>query len=44
MPEAPKAGEDSDFYFVEIADPEEGVPKIIEMCASAFRAGSGSIR
>ena len=31
MPEPPKAGEESDFYFVEIADPEEGVPKIIEM-------------
>lgn len=31
MPEPPKAGEESDFYFVEIADPEEGVPKIIQM-------------
>ena len=31
MPEVPKAGEESDFYFVEIAEPEEGVPKIIEM-------------
>ena len=31
MPEPPKAGEESDFYFVEIAEPEEGVPKIIEM-------------
>ncbi len=31
MPESPKAGEESDFYFVEIADPEEGVPKIIQM-------------
>jgi exodeoxyribonuclease V alpha subunit len=31
MPEVPKAGEDSDFFFVEINDPEEGVPKIIQM-------------
>ena len=31
MPEVPKAGEESDFYFVEIDDPEEGVPKIIQM-------------
>jgi exodeoxyribonuclease V alpha subunit len=31
MPEPQKAGEESDFYFVEIADPEEGVPKIIQM-------------
>ena len=31
MPEPPKAGEESDFYFVEIAEPEEGVAKIIEM-------------
>jgi exodeoxyribonuclease V alpha subunit len=31
MPEGPKAGEETDFYFVEIADPEEGVPKIIQM-------------
>jgi exodeoxyribonuclease V alpha subunit len=31
MPEVPKTGEDSDFYFVEINDPEEGVPKIIQM-------------
>ena len=31
MPEVPKAGENSDFYIVEIAEPEEGVPKIIEM-------------
>ncbi|MFC1460250.1 ATP-dependent RecD-like DNA helicase [Microvirga arabica] len=31
MPEPPKAGEESDFYFVEINDPEEGVPKIIQM-------------
>jgi exodeoxyribonuclease V alpha subunit len=31
MPEPPKPGEDSDFYFVEINDPEEGVPKIIQM-------------
>ncbi|PVE20806.1 ATP-dependent RecD-like DNA helicase [Microvirga sp. KLBC 81] len=31
MPEPPKASEQSDFYFVEITDPEEGVPKIIQM-------------
>ncbi|QRM28336.1 ATP-dependent RecD-like DNA helicase [Microvirga sp. VF16] len=31
MPEPPKLGEESDFYFVEIANPEEGVPKIIQM-------------
>jgi exodeoxyribonuclease V alpha subunit len=31
MPDVPKAGEGSDFYFVEISHPEEGVPKIIEM-------------
>src|SRR5215212_6573663 len=31
MPEVPKAGEESDFYFIEIGDPEEGVPKIIQM-------------
>jgi hypothetical protein len=27
----PKAGEESDFYFVEIDHPAEGVPKIIQM-------------
>jgi exodeoxyribonuclease V alpha subunit len=31
MPETPKAGENSDFFMVEIATPEEGVPKVIEM-------------
>jgi exodeoxyribonuclease V alpha subunit len=31
MPDVSKAGEETDFYFVEIADPEEGVPKIIQM-------------
>ena len=31
MPEPNKKGEESDFYFVEIADPEEGVSKLIEM-------------
>ena len=31
MPEPQKPGEESDFYFVEINDPEEGVPKIIQM-------------
>ena len=31
MPEVPKRGEDSDFYFIEIGEPEQGVGKIIEM-------------
>jgi exodeoxyribonuclease V alpha subunit len=31
MPEPPKPGEESDFYFIEITDPEEGVPKIVQM-------------
>lgn len=31
MPEVPKAAEQSDFYFIEINDPEEGIPKIIQM-------------
>src|SRR5215213_8718026 len=31
MPEPGKKGEDSDFYFAEVADPEEGVSKLIEM-------------
>jgi exodeoxyribonuclease V alpha subunit len=31
MPETPRAGENSDFFMVEIATPEEGVPKIVEM-------------
>ena len=31
MPEVPKAGEDSDYYFVEIASPEDGVPKLLEI-------------
>src|SRR5215208_649350 len=31
MPEPGKKDEASDFYFVEIADPEEGVSKLIEM-------------
>ncbi|QRM35532.1 ATP-dependent RecD-like DNA helicase [Microvirga sp. VF16] len=31
MPEPPKAGEETDFYFISINDPEEGVPKIIQM-------------
>ncbi len=31
MPEPPKPGEKSDFYFIEITDPEEGVPKIVQM-------------
>ena len=31
MPEPPQAGEESDFYMVEIAEPEEGVAKLIEI-------------
>ncbi|MFC4173436.1 ATP-dependent RecD-like DNA helicase [Microvirga sp. GCM10011540] len=31
MPEVSKVREESDFYFIEINDPEEGVPKIIQM-------------
>ncbi len=31
MPEPPQAGEESDFYFIEITNPEEGLPKIIQM-------------
>ena len=31
MPEPPQAGEESDFYMVEIAEPEEGVSKLIEI-------------
>src|SRR5215216_7067479 len=31
MPEVPRAGENSDFFMVEITTPEEGVSKIVEM-------------
>ncbi|HEX2556434.1 MAG TPA: ATP-dependent RecD-like DNA helicase [Microvirga sp.] len=31
MPEPPQAGEESDFYVVEITEPEEGVAKLIEV-------------
>src|SRR5215207_5919148 len=31
MPEPTKAGDESDFYMVEIAEPEEGVAKLIEI-------------
>jgi exodeoxyribonuclease V alpha subunit len=31
MPEPPEAGEESDFYIVEISEPEEGVAKLIEV-------------
>src|SRR4051794_38424241 len=34
MPEPPQAGEASDFYLVEIAEPEEGVAKLIEIVTS----------
>jgi exodeoxyribonuclease V alpha subunit len=31
MPEAPRSGDESDFYVVKIAEPEEGVAKLIEV-------------
>jgi exodeoxyribonuclease V alpha subunit len=31
MPEPPQAGEHADFYLIEIAEPEEGVAKLIEV-------------
>lgn len=31
MPETPRAGDDSDYFFVEIASPEDGVAKILEI-------------
>ena len=31
MPDPPQAGEESDFYFISITEPEQGVGKIIEM-------------
>lgn len=31
MPEPPKTGEQADFYLIEIAEPEEGVAKLIEV-------------
>ena len=31
MPDRPNAGEESDFYFISITEPEQGVGKIIEM-------------
>ena len=31
MPEVPRAGENSDFFMVEIATPEEGVRKVVEI-------------
>src|SRR5215218_6426298 len=34
MPEPPQAGEASDFYMVEIAEPEEGLSKLIEIVTS----------
>lgn len=33
MPELPRAGEASDFYVVEVADPEEGLAKLVEVVA-----------
>src|ERR671912_54650 len=44
MPEVPKAGENSDFFMVEIATPAEGVPKIIEMIRDRIPRRFGSIR
>ncbi|MGE7413274.1 SF1B family DNA helicase RecD2 [Methylobacterium tarhaniae] len=31
MPEAPKVGDEADFYLIEVAEPEEGVAKLIEV-------------
>ncbi|WP_247888438.1 SF1B family DNA helicase RecD2 [Azospirillum brasilense] len=46
MPEMPKAGEDSDFYFVEAATPETGVAKLIEMVRDRIprRFGADPVR
>ncbi|OYD81912.1 ATP-dependent RecD-like DNA helicase [Azospirillum brasilense] len=46
MPETPKAGEDSDFYFVEAATPEAGVAKLIEMVRDRIprRFGADPVR
>ncbi|WP_408902073.1 ATP-dependent RecD-like DNA helicase [Roseomonas genomospecies 6] len=46
MPETPKAGEDSDFYFVEAATPEAGVGKLIEMVRDRIprRFGADPVR
>ncbi|NUB16326.1 AAA family ATPase, partial [Azospirillum brasilense] len=46
MPEMPKAGEDSDFYFVEAATPEAGVAKLIEMVRDRIprRFGADPVR
>lgn len=46
MPETPKAGENSDFYFVEAATPETGVAKLIEMVRDRIprRFGADPVR
>lgn len=46
MPEMPKAGEDSDFYFVEATTPEAGVAKLIEMVRDRIprRFGADPVR
>ncbi|WP_454019012.1 SF1B family DNA helicase RecD2 [Azospirillum sp. Marseille-Q6669] len=46
MPEMPKAGEDSDFYFVEAVTPEAGVAKLIEMVRDRIprRFGADPVR
>ncbi|MDQ2103122.1 SF1B family DNA helicase RecD2 [Azospirillum isscasi] len=46
MPEWPKAGEDSDFYFVEAATPEAGVAKLIGMVRDRIprRFGADPVR
>src|SRR5215212_3132695 len=36
MPEPTKAGEESDFYIVEITEPEEGVAKLIEVVTNCI--------
>ena len=38
MPEPPKTGEASDFYLVEIDEPEEGLTKLIEVVTQAHPA------
>ncbi|HYH18848.1 MAG TPA: ATP-dependent RecD-like DNA helicase [Azospirillum sp.] len=46
MPEWPKAGEESDFYFVEAATPEAGVAKLVEMVRARIprRFGADPVR
>ncbi len=43
MPEL-EAKDGSDFFFVDAADPEEGVRKLLAVVGERIPAGSGSIR